>query len=109
MLDGLHMKLLGNGLLLPVESRHIEPVGFDMVSCNSVVLVGKPLSNVGSYELDGKNTPLPSTVTPAPSSAPIRDGSCNSSARFPFSSELQPTTASSGNRSTCGLFGSLLA
>ena len=39
----------------------------------------------------------------APSSAPISDGSCNSSARLPLSVASQPTVASRGNRSTGGL------
>ena len=49
-----------------------------------------------------KFTPLARTVIPAPSYAPINDGSCNCSARFPFSVVSQPTVASDGMRSTCG-------
>src|SRR6266700_2671720 len=69
----------------------------------SVVPVGNPASKVGSYGFEGKFTPFASTVIPAPSSAPIRLGSCNCSARLPLRLASQPTTASSGKRSTCGL------
>src|SRR6266852_1825268 len=69
----------------------------------SVVPVGNPAIKVGSYGFEGKFTPFASTVIPAPSSAPIRLGSCNCSARLPLSPASQPTTASSGKRSTCGL------
>src|SRR5450631_1057715 len=105
MLDGLHEKLLGNGLTAPVASTHVAPFGADTVFCSKVVPVGKPASSVGSYGLEGKFTPLPSTVMPAPSSAPIKDGSCSNSARLPFRLVSQPSTASSGKRSTCGLMG----
>ena len=53
----------------------------------------------------GNSTPLASTVMPAPSSAPISEGSCSSSAMLPFCPASQPTTASSGSRSICGLSG----
>src|SRR5713226_7961040 len=69
----------------------------------SVVPVGNPASKVGSYGFEGKFTPFDSTVMPAPSSAPIKDGSCNCSARLPLRLASHPTTASSGNRSTWGL------
>src|SRR5229473_1160406 len=71
--------------------------------CRSVVPVGKPASKVGSYGFEGKFTPFASTVMPAPSSAPIRLGSCNCSARLPLRLASQPIVASSGNRSICGL------
>src|SRR5258708_36262891 len=100
MLDGLHEKLLGNGF---GEMLHIPPLGLAWVFCRSVVPVGNPASKVGSYGFDGKFTPLASTVMPAPSSAPIKDGSCSCSARLPLSSASHPTTASSGKRSTWGL------
>src|SRR5215470_932084 len=38
----------------------------------------------------GKRTPLPTTVIAAPSYAPSRVGSCNCSARLPFSEASQP-------------------
>src|SRR5436305_2001925 len=71
--------------------------------CKRVVPGGKPASKVGSRAFEGKLTPFGSTVVPAAYSAPIRLGSCNCSARLPLSSASQPTTTSSGNRSTCGL------
>src|SRR6266436_8041839 len=95
MLDGVHQKLLENGLV-PLAPPQLAAV-------RSVVPAGKPASRVGSYGFEGKFTHFPSTVMPAPSSAPIRLGSCNISARLPLSSASQPTAASSGNRSTCGL------
>src|SRR6202521_3606286 len=103
ILDGLHEKLLGNRLAPPEPVAHWAPVGFVKVFSRSVVPVGNPASKVGSYGFEGKFTPFASTVIPAPSSAPIRLGSCNSSARLPFRLASQPTVASSGNRSTCGL------
>ena len=53
----------------------------------------------------GNSRPLDTTVMPAPSNAPINDGSCSSSAMLPFCVASQPTTASSGSRSICGLSG----
>src|SRR5580692_5113402 len=115
MLAGLQEKLLGYGLgtsssverpLLRVHSA-VDP-------WSRVAFAGKPISNVGSYGSEQlplltvvlpphKSTPLESTVTAAPASAPISDGSCNISARLPLSSALHPITASSGSRSTCAL------
>src|SRR6266849_3865985 len=110
MLDGLHEKLLENGLVVLVPllwqlglaspTGKLPPGSRPM---RSVVPVGNPASKAGSYGFEGKFTPFASTVMPAPSSAPIRLGSCNCSARLPLSSASQPTTASRGNRSTCGL------
>ena len=51
----------------------------------------------------GKCTPLASTVIPAPSRAPIRDGSCNNCARLPLVEASQPMTASEGSGSTWAL------
>src|ERR1700758_105092 len=97
MLDGLHWKLLGNGFV---------PVPPQVLAVRSVVPVGKPASSVGSHGLaPWKSTPLDNTVMPAPSRAPISDGSCRSSARLPLSEASQPTVASSGKRSTCGTLG----
>src|SRR5207253_1784480 len=100
MLDGLHWKLLGNGFLAVAV---FDPQG---LAVSNVVPVGKPASRVGSNGLaPWKSAPLANTVMPAPSSAPISEGSCNSSARLPLRLASQPTVASSGNRSTCGLLG----
>src|SRR5919108_6012181 len=117
MLDGLQEKLLGNGLvwlvILPVLStvwqRILEsprgkfPEREGSIPLRSVVPVGNPASSVGSNGSDGKFTPLESTVIAAPSSAPIKDGSCSSSARLPLRLASHPTVASRGKRSTCGL------
>src|ERR1700676_2195976 len=105
ILDGLQEKLLGNRLAPPEPVAHWAPVGFAIVFCSSVVPVGNPASKVGSYGFEGKFTPFASTVMPAPSSAPIKLGSCNCSARLPLRLASQPKVASSGNRSTCGLLG----
>src|SRR6266481_5775681 len=95
MLDGLHWKLLGNGFV---------PVPPQLPEVSSVAPVGKPASSVASHGLaPWKSTPLDNTVIAAPSSAPISDGSCSSSAMLPLSPASQPTVASSGNRSTCGV------
>src|SRR6266480_6755356 len=88
--DGLHRKLLGNGLVPAVQLALVR----------SVVPAGKISAANGS---DGKFTPFESTVIPAPSYAPIRVGSCSCSARLPFRVASHPTVASSGKRSTCGL------
>src|SRR5215831_3770021 len=109
MRDGLHWKLLGNGLVgfwLLVRQRGFwSPVGIlsglVAVPISSVVPAGKPASSPGVAPL-GNRTPLDSTVIPAPSYAPNNDGSCNCSARLPFSVASQPTVASNGKRSTCG-------
>src|SRR5438132_4336717 len=56
-----------------------------------------------SVALLGICTPFAKTVIPAPSRAPIKLGSCSSSARLPFSEVFHPITDSNGSRSTCGL------
>src|SRR6266705_956147 len=95
MLDGLHQKLLENGF---------GPVVTQVVAVSNVVLAGKPARRVGSHGFPPwKSAPFDSTVIAAPSSAPISEGSCNNSARLPFRPASQPTVASRGNRSTCGL------
>src|SRR6476660_7632132 len=101
MLDGLHQKLLGNGLALPPVPLPVPQ--FLLLFVSSVVPVGKPAAKVVSHGLVGKSTPLPNTVMAAPSNAPINDGSCSNSARLPFSVASHPTAASKGRRSTCGL------
>src|SRR5579871_729735 len=90
MLDGLQRKLLGNGFL-PL-TRHPEGV---------IILVptGKASLPNGSEPV-GKRTPLPSTVMPAPSYAPMSVGSWSISARLPFRVASHPTVASRGVRST---------
>src|SRR5450631_2593436 len=93
MLDGLHWKLLGNGFG-PAVVPHVPVV-------KSVVPTGKPASASGGAPW--KSTPFDNTVMPAPSSAPINEGSCSSSARLPLTEASQPTVASNGKRSTCGL------
>src|ERR1700730_14021750 len=94
MLDGLHQKLLGNGFVA------VAVLGPQLAAVSSVVPVGN-VSAVNGF--DGNLTPFDSTVMAAPSRAPIKVGSCNSSARLPLSVASQPTAASSGRRSTCGL------
>src|SRR5690349_4361618 len=103
ILDGLHWKLLGNrfGLVLP------SPLPQSWGTClRSAVPAGNPAGSAPSVHgssPSGTRTPLARTVIPAPSYAPRRDGSCSCSARLPFSPASQPTVASSGKRSTCGL------
>src|SRR5215469_8840870 len=101
ILDGLHMKLLGNGFV-PLQ-RLPDP-------CRSVVPGGKPPGSVPSDQglAPWKSKPLDNTVMAAPSKAPMSEGSCNSSARLPFRLAVQPTAASSGKRSSCGTFGRAL-
>src|SRR5437763_12966166 len=89
MLDGLHRKLLGNG--------------FDAVAVLGPQLLGPivppvksnvPAGNTSAPNgLEGKLTPLPSSVMAAPSSAPISVGSCSNCARLPLRVASQPTTA----------------
>src|SRR5579864_1822651 len=102
ILDGLHQKLLVKPpcTLPPGQYRF----SFCLLLVNRTVLSGNPASNVESNGFDGKNAPLDRTVMAAPSSAPIKLGSCNSSARLPLRLACQPTVASRGRRSTCGLF-----
>src|SRR5579864_4841652 len=100
-LDGLHQKLLVNRLSLGVWL--LGQYVFLLLFEKSVVPSGKPASKVASNGLDGKFTPLESTVIAAPSSAPIKLGSCSNSAKLPLRLACQPTVASSGKRSTCGL------
>src|SRR5215469_4581786 len=99
MLDGLQRKLLGKGLDA-VAVLAPQPLTVFVVPFRSSVPNGKVSAANG---LEGKVTPLPSSVMAAPSSAPIRVGSCSNCARFPLSVESHPTTASSGMRSICGL------
>src|SRR6266403_6212246 len=96
MLDGLHWKLLGNGFAAEVV---FAP---QLAAVRRVVPAGNVPPTV-THGFDGKFTPFDNTVIPAPSRAPIRLGSCNISARLPFRVASQPTVASVGIRSTCGL------
>src|SRR5436309_2927741 len=96
MLDGLHQKLLGNGFDDPADPQ--------VLAVSNVVLAGKPARRVGSHGFaPWKSAPFDNTVIAAPSSAPISEGSCNNSARLPLRPASQPTVASRGSRSTCGL------
>src|SRR6267154_358464 len=96
MLDGLHQKLLGKGFG-PATGPQVLPV-------SNVVAGGKPARRVGSHGFPPwKSAPFDNTVIAAPSSAPISEGSCNNSARLPLRPASQPTVASRGNRSICGL------
>src|SRR3974390_1018920 len=73
MLDGLHQKLLGNGF---TELARLAPQPVLVF----VLFVSRtePVGNVSARKgFDGKLTPFESTVTAAPSSAPIRVGSCS--------------------------------
>src|SRR6266576_594392 len=101
MLDGLHQKLLGDGLaLLPFPQ-------LALLFVRSVVTGGNPPGSEPSLHGSApwKFTPFASTVIPAPEYALISVGSCNSSARLPLRLAVQPTVASRGNRSTCGRLG----
>src|SRR5262249_43594597 len=100
MLDGLHMKLLGNGFTRSLQWSLAPPGAF----CSRVVTGGNPPGSLPSVQGSApwKSTPLERTVMPAPSRAPMSEGSCNSSARLPLRLAVQPTAASSGRRSTCG-------
>src|SRR5215469_18523593 len=91
MLDGLHIKLLGNGFVLSLQ--WLLAPGTPL--CNSVAPGGNPPGSVPSDHgsTPWKSTPLDNTVIPAPSSAPMSEGSCNSSARLPFRLAVQPTAA----------------
>src|SRR5258708_2882321 len=101
MLDGLHRKLLGNGLWALAEFAP-QPLVALLLPCRSRVPTGK-VSAANGLEPGGNTTPLPRTVIAAPSSAPIRVGSCSNWARLPLRVASHPTTASSGWRSICGL------
>src|SRR6266550_2498061 len=82
MLDGLHWKLPGNGLCAVVV---LAP---QLLAVRSVVPAGKVPAVAGSIpngsDPAGNCTPFDNTVMAAPSSAPMRLGSCNSSAMLPF-------------------------
>src|ERR1700704_3020940 len=109
MRDGLHWKLLGNRLCAVVV---VKPQPLGVVAVDWVLLTrgvgpaGNPAASkpsVHGFNPSGTRTPFESTVIPAPSYAPRRVGSCSCSARLPLNVASQPTVASSGNRSTCGL------
>src|SRR3974390_2506393 len=105
MLEGLHVKLLGNRLapLVPsVQNGLASPtgraVGLGPTPVSRVVTPGNAPPSAVSVQgySPWKSTPFASTVIPAPSYAPISEGSCNCSARLPFWVASQPTVASSG-------------
>src|SRR6516162_3575216 len=111
MAEGLQRKLLGYGLA-PFAPRPQPLVLLPLLLVlfvSSTVPAGKPPPSMAlglvwnGSEPGGNRMPLASTVIPAPSSAPISDGSCSSSARLPLWVASQPTTGSSGSRSICGL------
>src|SRR5882762_2141966 len=98
MHDGLHQKLLGKGLV------GIVLIVEQLFAVSIVVPVGKPARGAWSQRLaPWKFAPFDNTVIAAPSNAPMSEGSCNNSARLPLRPASQPTVASRGNRSTCGL------
>src|SRR5512136_960487 len=86
MRDGLHWKLLGNGLCAVAE---LGPQLREFVLfVSNVVPAGNPPGSAPSLHgsnPSGTRTPFASTVIPAPSYAPRRVGSCSCSARLPFS------------------------
>src|SRR5882762_6730504 len=91
MLDGLHQKLLGYGLGTAGASPPPPPPPVALPQSavvRSVVPIGKPPSVIcptpNGSDPAGYFTPFDNTVIPAPSSAPMRLGSCNSSAMLPF-------------------------
>src|SRR5438105_9611889 len=92
MRDGLHRKLVGNGLDDVPQSLAVR----SLVPSGKVPMASTP----NGFDPLGNFNPFASTVIPAPSYAPIRAGSCKSCARFPLRLMSQPTTGSSGNRST---------
>src|SRR5229473_4673848 len=100
--DGLQWKLLGKGLGIPEPCAPIP----QSAEVRCVVPAGKPAKRVASNGFcPRKSTPFDNTVIPAPSNAPISEGSCNSSARLPLRLASQPSVASSGSRSIWGLLG----
>src|ERR1700675_788716 len=115
MLEGLHWKLLGKGLVvlvLLVWQRAFEsPVLYPPAAVTGPVSRVVPVANAPSAappeaippDPAGNLTPFESTVIPAPSSAPISDGSCNNWARLPFCEASHPITASVGPGSTWAL------
>src|SRR5579863_6296848 len=118
MLEGLQVKLLGNGLVVTLvlvwQSGLASPTGrvsgLGPTPVSRVVPVGNAPPSLPSDQglCPWKSTPFASTVIPAPSKAPISEGSCNCSARLPLSVASQPTVASSGKRSICGALGAPL-
>src|ERR1035438_5342857 len=116
MLDGLQMKLLGYGLgpelpvlhaglLLPTTRAPLVPGAapglLTGTPVSSVVPTGKSASVVLNGSAPWKSTPFARTVIPAPSKAPMSEGSCKSSPRLPFNVASQPMVPSRGNLSTC--------
>src|SRR2546430_3324085 len=95
MLDGLHWKLLGNGLATALGP---EPLPQSLLVSRTVPrgiwlsvaiapVISDPVPKTSTPA--GKRTPFARTVIPAPSYAPISDGSCNSSRSEEHTSELQ--------------------
>src|ERR1700751_3826739 len=99
MLEGLHWKLLGKGLVVLVllvwqrafESPVLYPPAAVTGPVSRVVPVAKaPPAEAIPPDPLGNWTPFESTVIPAPSSAPISDGSCSNWARLPFCEASHP-------------------
>src|ERR1700680_1186135 len=120
MLEGLHWKLLGKGLAVVVtppvvvvalQSGLASPVLYPPTAVTGPVSRVVPVANAPSAapalaippDPLGNWTPFESTVIPAPSSAPISDGSCSNWARLPFCEASHPITASVGTGSTWAL------
>ena len=106
MRDGLHWKLLGNGLVPNLRSPGLflpQSLAVRRAWCQSGYPASAPTPNQSVPA--GTRTPLASTVIPAPSYDPIRVGSCSISARLPFTVVSQPRMPSNGIRSTCGTLG----
>src|SRR5579859_1959530 len=94
ILDGLHQKLLGNGFF---EVVRFVP---QSVALRTTASAGICSARFVGISVGLENfTPLPKTVIPAPSYAPIRLGSESCSGRLPFKEASQPTMASRSIRS----------
>src|ERR1035441_10561206 len=99
---------LHRGLVSPTRKPPGAPgpaPGLLTTPLSSVVPTGKSASVVLNGFAPLKSTPFARTVIPAPSKAPMSEGSCKSSPRLPFSVASQPMVPSRGNRSTCGELG----
>src|ERR1700730_13849367 len=91
MLEGLHRKLPGNGFaaVLVFVPHPLGLVALVLLVSSTVPAGKTPASTAegpvpNGLEPAGNRIPFASTVMPAPSSAPINEGSCSSSAMLPF-------------------------
>src|ERR1035441_5667424 len=99
---------LHRGLVSPTRKPPGAPgpaPGLLTTPLSSVVPTGKSASVVLNGFAPLKSTPFARTVIPAPSKAPMSEGSCKSSPRLPFKVASQPMVPSRGNLSTCGELG----